>query len=239
MTYIKKAILYLHTLEARFLEYWISSAFKRSAWFQWNIDPKPSFYDHDADLYYGWKSSLNPMWLERGFFNLLVLKGGGVLEISCGDGFNTKYFYSHKSEYITAIDLCQEAINHASSKNYADNIKYIQADIRDGIISKNYKNIIWDFGFPFLEFFSYYELISIFENISESLESDGIFSGSTQPLNNQILKSFQGSLNSKAELSNFLLDKFKYVVVHETEYLSRHNLYFWASNSPLPLSGWG
>lgn len=238
MPTIKSIILYMHSKEAGLLKLLISSTYRRMSWFEWNLRPKPSFYDHDADLYYGWKKSRNPMWLERGFFNLMVLKGGRVFEISCGDGFNTRNFYSLKSMHIDAIDLCQDAIRLAKRKNHAPNIQYTQGDIRNGISEKNYENIIWDFGYPFLEFFSIIELKTIFEFVKGSLATGGIFSGSTQPFNVPIEKNIQDESDGRKYLTQILLSHFSYCAVFETKYEERNNLYFWASDSPgaLPIT---
>ena len=44
---------------------------------EWGVPPNPEWFDHYLDLYYVWSTYRNPLWIERGIFSLLALKGGG------------------------------------------------------------------------------------------------------------------------------------------------------------------
>ena len=61
---------------------------------EWEIGPLPEWFDHNLDLYYQWRAQRNPLWLERGCFSSLALAGNPrLLELCCGDGFNSFHFY--------------------------------------------------------------------------------------------------------------------------------------------------
>lgn len=85
-------------IESKLTKKWASAAHKRLFASQWFLQPAPEWFDHDIDLYYQWPKTNNSLWLERGVYGTLALKGGNLLELSCGDGFNAKHFYSHKSK---------------------------------------------------------------------------------------------------------------------------------------------
>jgi SAM-dependent methyltransferase len=96
---------------------WVARAHRHLKWAQWRIPPQPEFFDHQIDLYYQWLDKKDSLWTERGVFSSLVLKGGNVLELACGDGFNARNFYSLKSKQIVACDFDSSAIKTAKKKN--------------------------------------------------------------------------------------------------------------------------
>ncbi|MGB9794816.1 hypothetical protein [Caldisericum exile] len=80
---IKKALEHFKRILERVVEIecavtrcWVSSSHRRLMAIQWSIPPQPEFFDHHIDLFYQWLASRNPLWLERGVFNSLTLKGG-------------------------------------------------------------------------------------------------------------------------------------------------------------------
>ncbi len=82
-------------IEAKLASKWASSSHKRLLWIQWGLPPQPEYFDHHIDLFFQWRATRNPLWLERGVFSQLALSSGGVvLELCCGDGFNARNFYS-------------------------------------------------------------------------------------------------------------------------------------------------
>jgi hypothetical protein len=73
---------------------WVAHAHRRLMAVQWGIAPMPEHFDHHIDLYYQWLATRNSLWVERGAFGSLALRGGDLLELACGDGFNARNFYS-------------------------------------------------------------------------------------------------------------------------------------------------
>ena len=58
---------------------WAAAAHKLLLSVQWGLPPGPEHFDHSIDLFYQWLESRNHLWLERGLFGILALKGGRVL----------------------------------------------------------------------------------------------------------------------------------------------------------------
>ena len=79
-------------------------------------------------------------------------------------------------------------------------------------------------------------------SIKDRLKLDGVLSGYTiveRDDGQKHIHQHEYEFASKEDLLRFLQPHFLNVVVFETIYPSRHNLYFWASDGPLPFtSGW-
>lgn len=218
---------------------WVSSAHRRLMAVQWGFPPQPEHFDHHIDLFYQWLASRNSLWLERGVFGSLALQGGDVLELACGDGFNAKNFYSLRSRRVIACDFDPKAIHTARRKNSAPNVEFVLADIRRTMPEGKFENIVWDAA---IEHFTPDEIQKILKDIKSRLTSKGILSGYTIVEKSDGTKSFshhEYEFKRKEDLLRFFTSDFKNVTVFETIYPSRHNLYFWASDGPLPFrSDW-
>lgn len=213
---------------------WVSSAHRRLMAIQWSLSPQPEFFDHHIDLFYQWLATRNSLWLERGVFGNLVLNGGRVLELACGDGFNARNFYSLRSESVIACDFDPKAIKSAKSRNKAHNIEYLLADIRTEMPEGKFENVIWDAA---IEHFTPDEIVKILDSIKSRLTDDGILSGYTiveKADRTKSLSHHEYEFKSKEDLLRFFSPHFRNVTVFETEYPGRHNLYFWASDGVLP-----
>lgn len=209
-----------------------AKAHRAQMWLEWKfLDPE--WMDHYCDLYYQWPDKRNSLWLERGVFSSICLSDTRptVLELCCGDGFNTKYFYSKLAKNILAIDFDRRAIDHAKKYNKADNIRFECQDIREIKISEKYDNIIWDAA---IEHFNEQEIDSLMNKIRESLKEEGILSGYTlveKEDGSKHLHQHEYEFSSKEDLKRFLTPHFKKVKVFETKHKERHNLYFFATNN--------
>jgi len=203
---------------------------------QWGIKPLPEWFDHFLDQYWQWGSTNNGLWVERGVFSRLILKENArLLEICCGDGFNTRHFYSNKARSIIAIDFDEDAIPHAVRYNSAPNITYIKQDIRQGLPKGPFDNVIWDAA---IEHFTEQEIDAVMAQIVESLGPDGILSGYTITESKTGKKSnvlHEYEFKDKDDLRRFFTPHFKFVRVWETIYPTRHNLYFVASQKPIEM----
>jgi SAM-dependent methyltransferase len=221
--------------EAKIASAWVSHAHHRLLAVQWGMPPQPEHFDHQIDLYYQWLSSRNPMWLERGIFGNLALRGKRVLELACGDGFNARNFYSLRSEYVVACDFDPSAIETARRKNSAPNIQFVLADIRTDMPTGKYENITWDAA---IEHFTPAEINNIMDNMKSRLTDDGILSGHTivEKSGGKALSHHEYEFRNKEDLLRFIAPHFQNAMVFETIYPERHYLYFWASNSDLPFS---
>lgn len=218
---------------------WTKSAHKRLMAVQWGMPPQPENFDHQIDQFYWWAASRNPQWAERGVYSALALKGGDLLELCCGDGFNARNFYSLKSKQVVACDFDPKIIRIAKRKNSAPNVSFQVADIRTQMPDGRYDNIVWDAA---IEHFTETEIQAIMRGIKNRLAPDGILSGYTiveRADGQKHLSHHEYEFKSKEDLLRFFTPSFANVLVFETEYPGRHNLYFWASDSAIPFGyGW-
>lgn len=233
---LKKTLEFIFGIEAYLSAKWVSASHRRLFISQWHIQPSPEWMDHSIDLYYQWPNGRSPQMAERGCYNVLALKGGNILELCCGDGFFTKFFYSNHSQKIIACDFDPTAIVMAKKKNYLPNIDYILADIRTSMPAGVFPNIIWDAA---IEHFTEEEIGKIMLDIKDRLTEDGILSGYTIVEKEDGVKQLhqhEYEFRSKEDLKRFLTPHFKNVCVFETIYKERHNLFFWASDAIIPFS---
>jgi len=102
-----------------------------------------------------------------------------------------------------------------------------------------YPNVVWDAA---IEHFTPSEIKDIVRNIKTRLEKGGILSEYTiveREDGSKHLHQHEYEFKSKEDLLGLLSPHFKNVIVFETTYPDRHNLYFWASDGVLPFSpGW-
>lgn len=208
---------------------------------QWGAMPNPEWYDHFLDQYWGWTHIGSGMPWERGVFSSLALKKDGkVLELCCGDGFNAKHFYASKVRSIVAVDFDRAAIEHAKANFNSPKIVYEVCDIRKGLPSGSFNNVIWDAA---IEHFTEKEIDFVMLQVKQSLLGDGVLSGYTVKRRcdgNKLHHDHEYEFSSKNDLLRFLGKHFERVMVFETEHAGRVNLYFYASdNAPLPFdSDW-
>jgi 2-polyprenyl-3-methyl-5-hydroxy-6-metoxy-1,4-benzoquinol methylase len=230
---------WLVEVECAIASAWTKSAHKRLLAVQWRIPPQPENFDHQIDQFYWWTVSRNPQWVERGVYGALALKGGNLLELCCGDGFNARQFYSLKSKQVVACDFDPKIIRVAKRKNSAPNVAFHVADIRTQMPDGRYDNIVWDAA---IEHFTETEIQDIMRSIKKRLTPDGILSGHTiveRADGEKQLSHHEYEFKSKEDLLRFFTPFFANVLVFETEYPGRHNLYFWASDSAIPFGqGW-
>ncbi len=232
----KYQIEYVLELECLLAKKWVYSAHKKLMFMQWGVPPNAEHYDQELALYYYWQKTRNSLWVERGVFSSLVIKGGEVLELACGSGFNTRNFYSFRSKSVIACDFDKNAIATAIKKSSAPNVTYVLADIRTDMPGRagQFDNVIWDAA---IEHFTVLEIKNILKNIKIRLLEGGVLSGYTileRASDFKYLHQHEYEFKSKEDLLDVLKPHFKNVKVFETIYPDRTNLYFWCSDDVLP-----
>lgn len=233
---IKPLLTFIFETESFIAKKWAAAAHKRLFLATWSIPNNPEFFDHQIDLFYLWQETRAAFWVERGVFGSLALKrGGNLLELACGDGFNARNFYSGLVDSVIACDFDKNAILTANRKNKAPNVTYILADIRTNMPSGLFDNIAWDAA---IEHFTPAEINDVIGNIKKRLKEGGVLSGYTivERETGKSLKQHEYEFKNMADLKRFFTPFFKNVIVFETIYPQRHNLYFWASDGTLPFS---
>jgi len=113
----------------------------------------------------------------------------------------------------------------------------VQKEIRDGLPSGPFDNIVWDAA---IEHFTEAEIDKLLREIVGLLGPDGILSGYTlteaaDGKRSNALHEYE--FKDKEDLRRFLTPHFKFVKVWETIYPTRHNLYFVASQTPIDVFG--
>jgi SAM-dependent methyltransferase len=206
---------------------------------EWGVD-NPEHFDHFLEQHYTWRKDKFSIGWERGVLSSVALQRGDqtshprVLELCCGDGFNTLHFYSVHAESIVAVDFDKDALRTANRRNPADNIEYKLCDIRSQIPTGPFENIIWDAA---IEHFTDDEVEGIFSQILSSLTPDGVLSGYTlleDDDGGMHLHQHEREFSSKEDLARLLTPHFKNVHILATSMPTRENLYFFASNGNLP-----
>ena len=79
-------------------------------------------------------------------FKKFIGQNKNVLEVGCGTGQLSIYFAIGTNNEIIAFDPTLESLNLAknfSKKNGISNIKFVNADIFDDVLSKNYFDYVW------------------------------------------------------------------------------------------------
>ncbi len=223
-----------------------SQAHRLQYFLEWTGSDDPEYFDHFIDAYYLWPSTKSALPWERGVFSAYAIQSNfngierpRVLELCCGDGFMTNYFYSLHAEEIIAVDFDPIAIGIAQKRNLSKNVDFKVCDIRNSLPIGQFNNVVWDAA---IEHFTESEIDSIMRNIRESLTNDGILSGYTVLENEsgaKHLHQHEYEFKSKDDLARFFSPYFTNVQILETQYPSRSNLYFYATNGELPLLGSG
>lgn len=201
---------------------------------EWSVD-NPEYFDHYIDLHYQWKKNREAFPMERGVFSsLAMMKNAETLDLCCGDGFNSYYFYSKRSKKVTAIDFDREAIFWAKKNFRASNLEFIIGDIRTDIPNKIFDNIIWDAA---IEHFTENEIVNLMKEIKSRLRPEGILSGYTiveAEHGGKHLHQHEYEFHDKEDLARFLKPYFSNIHIFTTVYASRSNLYFFATDGTLP-----
>src|SRR5262249_18430171 len=141
----------------------------------WGWEPKPEWFDHFLDQHWQMSAKNTGLYVERGVFSRFLLKPNGrMLELCCGDGFNSRHFYSSAARSVTAVDFDESAIAHARRFNSTPNIEYQQRDIRSELPEGPFDNIVWDAA---IDHFTQAEIEKLLEDIVRLLGKTGIVSG--------------------------------------------------------------
>jgi SAM-dependent methyltransferase len=195
---------------------------------EWSVRPVPAWFDHQLDLACLWKKNRTPISVERGIFNLAAIKPGArVLDLCCGNGFYSYYFYAGRASQVVAIDLDKRAIDEARSQHRVENVTYICGDIRSDIPVERFDNVLCDASFEYL---TLGEVQALLSKIKLCLVPRGVFSG------HGIVQQEHGVehhhiFRSKKDLVDLLKPHFAFIVMLETLHESRQAIYFSASES--------
>ena len=137
---------------------------------------RPPWFDHRIDLYYLWPNNL--FWLERGILpRKHMFEGCAVLDLFCGDGYYSRYFYSTIAGHIDALDKDPGAIAHARKWHSHPRIRYVQADaVHEDFPQSRYDVICW---YEAIEHVRRSEYEAVIGRIKAAIGEAGVLLGST------------------------------------------------------------
>jgi phospholipid N-methyltransferase len=201
--------------------------------FQYRVEgflrPSAEWFDHEIDVHWQWVARQRSMFLERGVLNTLAMRPGAeILELCCGDGFNTHRFYAGRGSRILAVDYNPSALRHARRYHNRANIEYRKCDLRSEFPDGSFDNIIWDSA---IHHFSKPEATAILTSANARLRPAGILSGYTVIEPHSEYAFTRTPFSSPDELADLLGGVFTHVAVRETPDALRRNLYFFASDT--------
>jgi len=179
----------------------------------------PSWFGHRIDLYYLWPHNL--FWLERGIFpRKHMFKGCTVLDLFCGDGFFSRYFYSTIANHIDAVDKDPKAIAHAKRWHSHPTINYIVLDaVKQDLPRSHYDVIVW---FEGLEHLNEIEYKAVINKIKTAIARKGVVIGSTPLVPKELVGKgnweHQNEFTEVKQLISFLERDFHHVQTHVTVY---------------------
>lgn len=203
--------------------------------YDWQVAPTPEWHDHFLDQHFQFAQDRTSFWVERGVYTVLALTPGGtILELCCGDGFNTRHFYAPFAAQIIAVDFDDTALAHARRYNGVPNIEFRHADIRTDLPTGSFDNIVWDAA---IEHFTETEIAILMREIKQRLVPGGVLSGHTiveKADGAKHLHQHEREFRSKEDLAQFFTPHFANVRVFETIHPQRHNLYFYCGDGVLP-----
>ena len=164
----------------RWLNYWVRKLSRATHRLQflveWAVD-NPEYFDHNIDMYSSWYKTRESFPIERGVFSSFAMTPNSrVLDLCCGDGFNSYHFYSLRAKHVTAIDFDREAIRWAKRNYKAPNLTFSIGDIRTDIPDGLFDNIVWDAA---VEHFTETEITALMSRIKSVLTPSGTLSGYT------------------------------------------------------------
>lgn len=221
----------------RGLLFGLKLTYRLQLFIQWRLTPNPEWFDHYIDLFYLWgQKGLNSFWVERGVYSsMLINKNMNVLSLCCGDGFYAKHFYAAKAKNVLAVDFDPSAIAHAKKHHRAANVEFKVCDIRSQFPDQIFDLIIWNAA---IEHFTATEIDQLLTKVKTQLKTNSVLSGYTI-IENHDIKSHhlhEHEFHSKADLLKVLKPHFKHVLIFDTVFSDRHNLYFYASDGDLPFA---
>jgi SAM-dependent methyltransferase len=193
------------------------------------LRPSAEWFDHEIDVQWQWVARQSSMFLERGVLNTLAMRPGGeVLELCCGDGFNTHRFYAGRAGQVLAVDHDEQALRHARRLHARPNVRYNRCDITHGLPEGPFDNVVWDSA---IHHFSEQDAGKILGFVHAQLRPGGVLSGYTVIEPGADYAYARMTFSRPEDLAELLGREFPHVAVLQTPDALRQNLYFFASDA--------
>jgi SAM-dependent methyltransferase len=204
----------------------------------WAIPPVPEFQDQFVNQHFLLPEHKRTFWLEGAVFCGLGIKPGRrILELCCGMGWYTDFFYSPFASEIIAVDFDPRAIEMAQRFHQQPNIKFEVMDIREKFPAGPFDTVIWDGA---IEHFTEKEIDGVMKNLKAVMTADACLVGYTvaEAADAPQLPTHETHFSGIEHLGGILKRFFKntrvFERIHPTLTPPRHNLFFYASDGVLP-----
>lgn len=204
----------------------------------WMLPPAPEFNDQFINQFYLMPEYQRTFWLEGAVFcGLGIQPGNRILELCCGMGWYTDYFYSPFASEIVAVDFDPRAIEMARRFHQRPNIRYEVVDIRESLPSGPFATVIWGAA---IEHFTEKEIECIMLKMRSVMAPAARLVGYTlaESTDTPQLPTHETHFQGFAHLGDLLKRYFKNIRVfersHPTQTPPRQNLFFYASDGVLP-----
>jgi SAM-dependent methyltransferase len=216
-----------------------SFAHQFKSFLDWQIAPVPEFNDHFINQFFLMPAQKRTFWLEGAVFCGLGLGAGvnRILEICCGTGFYTDFFYSPFASEIVAVDYDPRAIEFAGKFHQQPNIKYELCDIRSSLPAGPFDAVIFDAA---IEHFTAPEIDKIMAKMKSVGKDKFLLAGYTvaesadHPEHPDHETHFRGLEDLGLLLRRYFQNVRTFERIHPTLQPPRHNLFFYASDGPIP-----
>lgn len=186
----------------------------------------PEWYNQFYNLY-TWNGE-NSFWLERGMLARECMREGDhVLDLCCGDGFYSKYFFSEVANHICAIDHSADAIEHAKKYNQMPNITYLVSEAQSAVLYPTYNVAVLDAA---IEHFSPEDADLIVGMCKDILVGGGVLHGSNR-LGVGWHPTHRFNVETVEPTKALLQKHFKHVHLWTTHFKNRDVFYFRASQT--------
>ncbi len=198
------------------------------------IPPATLYTDHYVNQFFLMSAVKRTWWVEGpAFCGLAIEPGCRVLELGCGTGYYTDVFFSPFATEIVAVDIDPRAIETARRTHQAKNIRYEVMDFRKTMPDGPFDVVVWT---PTIFAYTPDEVHTLMQRLREVMAKDARLCGFT------CIEAVHGGpdvlwhdMKSLAErLKRYFKNVRAFERVHPTVKPPRHELYFFASEGPLP-----
>jgi SAM-dependent methyltransferase len=198
------------------------------------IPPQSVFTDQFINQFYLMSALRRTWWVEGpAFCGLAIEAGSRVLDLGCGTGYYTDVFFSPFAAEIVAIDIDPRAIETARRMHQTKNIRYEVVDFRQSLPNGPFDAVVWT---PTIIAYTVDEVHDLMGKLRNVLSKDGRLCGftcvETDRRGPEVLWYDMASL--AARLKRYFKNVRVFERVHPTVQPPRHELFFFASDGPLP-----
>ncbi len=209
------------------------------AFCDFQVPPTTLFTDHFINQFFLMSAFKRTWWVEGpAFCGLAIEPGARILELGCGTGYYTEVFFSPFASQIIAIDIDPRAIEFAQRYHQAKNIQYAVLDFRQTLPEGPFDAVIRS---PTIVAYTPAEvdafMMKLRGNLTKNARLCGWTAVETEGPDEGVLWHDLPSLG--ARLKKYFANVRVFERNHVTIQPPRHQLYFYASDGPLPFdAGW-